>query len=198
MKLDEDEQKLASALFHPIGELTKINWSWYLFLGVALVLLGTVALGSAFITTITTVRVLSVLLIVGGISQSIMAFRMRHLSGFLAILLIGILYLVVGVLMIEHPLRAAEELTLLIACFLMFAGLFRIITALAARFPHRGWVLLNGVITLLLGIMIWRQWPESSLWVIGTFVAIDLLFNGWAWIMLALALRSVSKSAPQS
>ena len=44
--------------------------------------------------------------------------------------------------------------------------------------------------TLLLGLMIYKQWPASGLWVIGLFVGIEMLFNGWAWIMLALSLRS--------
>jgi uncharacterized membrane protein HdeD (DUF308 family) len=56
-------------------------------------------------------------------------------------------------------------------------------------------MLLNGLVTLLLGISIWRQWPESSLWVIGLFIGIDLIFAGWSWIMLALAVKSVAPSS---
>jgi uncharacterized membrane protein HdeD (DUF308 family) len=198
MNVEEHERKFVSELFNPLDELAKVHWTWFLFLGVALVLLGTAALGSAFVATVVAMRVLSVLLIFGGISQSVLAFRMRHLSGILALLLMGILYLVVGILTVGHPLQFAEELTLLIACFLIFGGTFRIITALLARFPHWGWVLMSGIITLALGIMIWRQWPASSFWVIGTFIGVDLLFNGWAWIMLAFTMRNVSRpsSAP--
>lgn len=193
MNIEDPERKAVSVLFNPLEELVKVHWTWFLLLGVALVLLGTAALGSSFVATVAAMEVLSVLLILGGISQSLLAFRMRHLSGFLALLLMGILYLVVGILTVNHPIALAKELTLLIACFLIFGGIFRIITALLARFPHWGWVLLNGVVTLALGIMIWRQWPGSSVWVIGTFIGIDLLFNGWAWIMLALAMRSHSR-----
>ena len=56
--------------------------------------------------------------------------------------------------------------------------------------PHRGWVLLSGLITRLLGILIWRQLPGAAVWVIGTFVGIDMIFAGWSWVMLALAARN--------
>jgi len=76
------------------------------------------------------------------------------------------------------------------AMFFMIAGLFRIVTALLMRYPHWGWVLLNGLITFVLGVLIWRQMPGAALWIIGMFVGIDLIFVGWSWVMLALALRT--------
>lgn len=73
----------------------------------------------------------------------------------------------------------------------MVGGLFRIIGSLAYRFPHWGWVLVGGVINLVLGIMIWQQWPEAAFWVIGLFVGIDLIFTGWTWVMLALGIKNL-------
>jgi len=92
-----------------------------------------------------------------------------------------------------HPQAAAITATgwLVLAAAFMVGGLFRIVSAAADRFHGWGWVLLNGVITLVLGVMIWREWPESALRVIGLFVGIDMLFAGWSWIMMALAVRSV-------
>ena len=80
-------------------------------------------------------------------------------------------------------------MTLIIAIFLIISGIFRIVSALSERFTGWGWVLLNGGVSLLLGLLIYKQWPLSGLWVIGLFVGIDLIFNGWAWIMLSLAMR---------
>jgi uncharacterized membrane protein HdeD (DUF308 family) len=71
----------------------------------------------------------------------------------------------------------------------MFSGVFRIVFALSERFAGWPWVLLNGAVTLMLGFLIYKQWPASGLWVIGLFVGIELIFNGWAWVMLALGLR---------
>jgi uncharacterized membrane protein HdeD (DUF308 family) len=75
--------------------------------------------------------------------------------------------------------------------FLMFDGLFRIVTAISVRYPNWGWMLLNGVVSLVLGIMIWRQWPLSGLWVIGLFVGIQMIFNGWSFVMLAVAAKNL-------
>ncbi len=167
-------------------------WLWFLLLGIALILLGVVALGySMILTTITTVLVFGILLLAGGVVQIVNAFLGRNWGGFFLHLLAGVLHVILGVLMIEHPLRAAEVLTLMQAVAFLVGGSLRIIVVLTERFSAWPWVLLNGVVTLLLGISIWRQWPESSLWVIGLFVGIDLIFNGWSWVMLGLAVRAI-------
>jgi uncharacterized membrane protein HdeD (DUF308 family) len=78
---------------------------------------------------------------------------------------------------------------MLAAAFLL-GGAMRVIYALIQSFAGRGWVLINGFISVLLGIAIWRGWPESSLWVIGLFIGIDLVFNGWLWVMLGLMVKA--------
>ena len=92
--------------------------------------------------------------------------------------------------MVEHPVQAAEGLTLMLAAAFLLGGVMRVIFALIHSFAGRGWVLLNGFISVLLGISIWRQWPESSLWIIGLFIGIDLVFNGWLWVMLGLMVKA--------
>jgi uncharacterized membrane protein HdeD (DUF308 family) len=118
------------------------------------------------------------------------AFWTRNWSGFFLILLMGVLYVVLGLLFVRQPVQAAEALTLLLACALMASGAFRIVGSLMHRFPQWGWVLLGGVLNLALGILIWLQWPFSGFWVIGLFVGIDMLFSGWTWVMPALRLKS--------
>jgi uncharacterized membrane protein HdeD (DUF308 family) len=86
-------------------------------------------------------------------------------------------------------------LTKILAIFLIVVGALDILSALIQRFHGWGWVLLNGGVTLLLGLLINRQWPSSALWVIGLFVGIEMLFNGWAWIMLSLGLKSYKEKA---
>ena len=108
-------------------------------------------------------------------------------------LLMGVLYIVLGLLFVRQPIQAAEALTLLLACTLMVSGVFRIVGSLMHRFHQWGWIFGGGVLNLTLGIMIWSQWPISGFWVIGLFVGIDMLFSGWTWIMLALRLRSLPK-----
>ena len=86
-------------------------------------------------------------------------------------------------------------LTKFIAIFLIVSGLFRSVSALFLQFHDWGWVLLNGVVTLLLGIIINRQMPEAALWVIGLFIGIEMIFNGWSWVMLAIGLKTIAKAS---
>jgi uncharacterized membrane protein HdeD (DUF308 family) len=168
------------------------KWGWLLALGVALIALGVLALGSEF-TTLAVTLTFAVLLIVGGWVEIAAAFWARRWSGFFLHLLFGIIYLVVGLLMIVHPGVAADALTLMIAASFLVGGMLRIVVALTHRFSNWGWVLLNGVVTFVLGFMIWQRWPEASEWVIGLIVGIELIFTGWSWVALALAVRSLPR-----
>ena len=133
------------------------------------------------------------LLVVGGLAQLVGAFWTRDWSGFFLSLLMGVLYLVLGVMFLRHPADALAAVTLLLACGLMVSGLFRIIGSLMYRFPHWGWTLLGGAINLLLGIYIYSQWPLDSFIILGLFVGIDMIFTGWTWVMLALAVRDLGR-----
>ena len=132
------------------------------------------------------------LLIIGGVLEGVHAFwREKGWGGFFIDLLTGILYVVVGFMLVANPAASAVALTLLISLFLMFGGIFRIVVALFVRFHNWGWLLLHGIIILLLGVAIWRQWPLSGLWVIGLFIGIDMIFNGWSLMMLGLAAKRI-------
>jgi uncharacterized membrane protein HdeD (DUF308 family) len=166
-------------------------WFWLLLFGVAQVVLGLLAIGASFIATLAVTLTFGVLLMVGGVVALAGAFSVRRWAGFFLQLLAGILYLVIGLFCVRHPVEAAAALTLLVAAGFLVAGLLRIIVALTHRFHGWGWVLLNGVVTFLLGALVWSQWPQDTVWLIGLCVGIDLLFHGWAWVMFALAVRSL-------
>jgi uncharacterized membrane protein HdeD (DUF308 family) len=118
----------------------------------------------------------------------------RKLSGFALHLLAAALYLLVGLFMLEDPIRAAEVLTLLLAASFLVGGVLRIVFSLAVRFPAWPWVVFNGLVDLLLGVFILNRWPDSSLWVIGLFIGVDLIFHGWSWVVLALSVRTFGQS----
>ena len=168
------------------------HWGWCVALGLALLALGTVALGASALATLVSVIFFGWLLLIGGLMQAVQAFRMRRWGGFSRHLLGGLLSVVVGLLLVGRPEAGALSLTLLMAAFFMVGGLFRIVTALALRFPSWGWAFLGGLVTLLLGVMIWTEWPVSGLWVIGTFVGIDMIFDGWSLVMLGTAARNLT------
>jgi uncharacterized membrane protein HdeD (DUF308 family) len=163
-------------------------------LGVALVVLGTVALGSVRIASLAAAAAIGVLLLLGGAGEAVGAFWCRGWSGFFLELLSGVLSIVVGLLFLRAPVGALAALTLLLACFLMAGGIFKVVAAVVYRFAARGWSLAGGIIDVILGLMIWQEWPASALWVIGLFVGINLLFRGFNWIALGLALRSLPRS----
>jgi uncharacterized membrane protein HdeD (DUF308 family) len=165
-------------------------WAWFLVLGIIVMVVGFAAVGASFIASLATVLVFGALLLVGGVVQVVNAFLARAWRAFFLHLMVGLLQIIVGGLMIEHPLRAAEGLTLMLAAAFLLSGAVRLVHAAVHSFPGRGWTLLNGFITLALGAMIWRQWPESSFWVIGLFIGIDLVFSGWSWVMLGLVVKA--------
>ena len=170
------------------------HWGWFLALGIFMVIVGTLALGSSVAVTLFSMIFLGWLMILAGIVEAVHAFWKKEWGGLFLHLLIGVLYIVVGFMVLANPAASALSLTLIMAIFFILMGIFRIIVAAAMRFPHWGWVLFNGIITFILGIIIWRQWPISGLWVIGLFIGIDLIISGWAWIMLSCAAR---RAAPQ-
>jgi uncharacterized membrane protein HdeD (DUF308 family) len=176
-------------------EAIRGQWVWLLTLGIVLIVVGMLAIGAPFIASLATALTIGALLLVGGAAQLVGSFWTRDWSGFFLMFLMGVLYIVVGLLFLEQPISALEALTLLLACALIVSGIFRIVGSLVSRFPQWGWVLVGGVINLLLGILIWRQWPFTGLWVIGLFVGIDMIFNGWTWIMLALRLKSLPRAS---
>lgn len=166
------------------------EWLFLAAMGVALMVLGAVAIGASEIATLATVLTFGIVLLVGAIFHVIVGIRTRQWGGLFMHLLGGVLYFIAGLFMLKDPLLAAATFTLLIAAFLFVGGIIRMILALTEKFPHRGWVLLNGFISVLLGAAIWRQWPWSGLWVIGLFIGIEMLFSGLSWLMLAVTFRA--------
>jgi uncharacterized membrane protein HdeD (DUF308 family) len=175
----------------------RAHWVWFLVLGIALVVLGTVAIGWACLTTITVAATwfFGFVLLGGGVGEIIHSFTVGRWSGTLVHLLIGILYCVVGFMMVTDPVDSAISLTRIIALFMIVGGIFRVVAALSHRFPGWEWVLLNGGVTLLLGLLVYKNWPQSGLWFIGLVIGIDMIFNGWAWIALAIGIKRLPQPA---
>jgi uncharacterized membrane protein HdeD (DUF308 family) len=171
------------------ADVLRRRWGWFVALGIIQIVLGMIALGASVFVTLATVVFFGWLLLIGGVLSVVHAFWQKQWSGFFIDLAMGALDAVVGFMVVSNPVASAETLTLLIAVFLFMGGIFRIVAALTGRFDNSFWVLLNGVITLALGIMIWRQWPLSGLWVIGLFVGIELIFHGWSLLMVGLSAK---------
>jgi uncharacterized membrane protein HdeD (DUF308 family) len=165
--------------------------------GIVLILLGAIAISAAMLTTFISVVFLGILLMIGGFVVIVDAFtvwRRHHRKGFFLHLIMGLLYFIVGLMVIKNPVTASVSITLLLGIFYIVLGIFRIISSLSLRMPRWGWGAFSGAVSLLLGILIMASWPVSSLYIIGLFVGIDLLLCGWVYLTGALAARALIKT----
>ncbi len=183
-------------LFTPdLGDLKK-HWGWMMGLGITFLILGTIGLGVAIFLTLASVVFFGVLLLIGGGFQLAHAFTCcKGWSGFLSHAVNALLYLVVGLVIVNNPLVASTLLTLIIGVALITVGIFRAVFALQHRgTPAWSWTLFSGVLSILIGLMIIAQWPASGLWVIGLFIALELIMAGWSYILLALSVRKMNQN----
>jgi uncharacterized membrane protein HdeD (DUF308 family) len=170
-------------------EAARKQWGWYLALGIVLILVGIYAISSEAVATLASVIVIGAVLFVAGVAQIITAFMARGAGHIILLLLVGVLDIVVGLMVLEHPDAGALTITLLLAALFVFGGIFRFVSALLLQFPQYGWVAVSGIISIILGILLWMQWPYSALWFIGLVVGLSFIFNGIAWSSLALRLK---------
>ncbi len=191
----DKEATLATAQIALLGEL-KDNWGWLLALGILSTLLGILGFYLTFAFTLASVLLFGFLILAGGVLQLIHAFNCKGWKSAFSHGLIALLYVMAGILIMLDPVLVSSLFTLMLGGILIAAGTLRILMA----FQHRRvadawyWPVLSGVVSMLLGGMIIAQWPLSGLWVIGLFVAIELLINGWTLIFVALAARKATQA----
>jgi uncharacterized membrane protein HdeD (DUF308 family) len=195
---NEPVTDLASAQNTIFGELEK-NWGWLMAFGVLSILLGTIGLGMTFMLTELSLVFFGALLAVGGVFQILDAIKCRGWKSILWHVLIALLYIGAGIVTMLHPALVGISLTLVIAYILIAVGLLRAYMAFQMK-PAAGWYwpLISGLVSVILGGMILAQWPQSGLWIIGLFIAIELLFNGWSYLFIALAARAAAKKRRES
>jgi uncharacterized membrane protein HdeD (DUF308 family) len=186
-----------------------VSWGWLLALGILMAVLGVIGLGMTYWLTVVAVFWFGILAIIGGVTQLIDAFHHKGWKGIIWHVIIGIVYILAGILLITTPVTAAFWLTIFLAIMLIVVGVSRIFMAFQLR-SHGGiwlWVLLSGVVSIVLGILIYGTvtppapeamataegqlaWVQSWGWVIGLFVAIELIMDGVALISIALGVKS--------
>jgi uncharacterized membrane protein HdeD (DUF308 family) len=162
-------------------------------IGIIILLMGIFATGSPLVAGVSLVIAVGFMLIVGGISQ--LAFALKARTGWFSIIL-GSLTILAGVYMVSNPGVALATMTLVIAIYLVMSGVFEVMMAFQIK-PAKGWgwALFSGVISVLLGAMIWSQFPVSVAWTVGTLVGIKLFFSGWMVLMFGLIARAAIKEA---
>jgi uncharacterized membrane protein HdeD (DUF308 family) len=180
-----DRSRSASAL-EPLGAKS----GWIIALGAIYVIVGLIALGSVLMATAAGVLVVGIMMVIAGVAEVVNAFQIKTWGSLFLWLLLGSLYIVAGFVTSQNPLLAAAVLTLMLGAALVISGAMRIILAFNMKEGTSWmWVVLSGVITVLLGLIILTRWPISSLYVIGLFLGIDLVFVGAGWIGVGLGLK---------
>lgn len=194
----QTENATREAILEAVGNRFRSATGWCIGIGIALLLLGMVAIAAPHAATLALEWFLGIILGVGGMLQLLFAFGARSAGQTLWQVLGGILSLVAAGIFLFNPFAGAVALTLVLGVFFLLAGMNK----LALAFVHRGhpawaWLAFNGGVTLILGVMILMQWPGDSLWVIGILVGVDCLLAGWSLVMLGLAGRKALDAPAQ-
>lgn len=189
------EKPVLSVFDDGLNELRK-RWGWILAIGVCLILAGMGVIAAPFLSSLVIESFIGWSLAIGGIAVIIAAFFARSWSGFFGRLGSGLLNVTVGGLLLFNPLAGLVSLTAMVAAYLSADGALRIAVSLQCREQTSGWgwLLANGLLSLLCGSLVAIQLPESSLVVIGALVGVNLIFNGWSHVLLALEVRRVPTS----
>jgi len=160
---------------------------------VLLIIFGILAVASPFFAAVAVSVVIAWLIVLAGVVHLMLAFRAHGAGSMIWKVLVGLAYLFFGVYLILHPVLGVASLTLLLASLFLIEGVLDIILFFQMRsLGGSGWVLVDGIVTLLLGLMIYLQWPSSSAWAIGTLVGVSMIISGVTRVMLWLAVRKAA------
>jgi uncharacterized membrane protein HdeD (DUF308 family) len=165
-------------------------------ISVALIVMGFLAMVLPAIPSVAIALLIGWLVMFHGFIQLAHAFQSKGIGHIAWKLLISACYIVTGILLVAHPLIGLAALTLTLAAFAFALGAVDIVSYFLARAPFRsGWMLLNGIVMLILGVIIWRRWPANSLWVLGSLVGVAMVMTGITRLMMTLTFRKLLRNA---
>ena len=171
----------------------KKSVGWSIALSALMILAGIFAIASPLAAGLAVNIILAWLLVFSGCVHLAFSWFRPSTGGFLWELLVGIVYLFIGIYIVMNPVAGLQSLTIALAIYLFLEAVLEFVLGFTLRpLPGSGWLLVDGAITLILAIMIWRTWPSSTGWVIGTLVGVSILFSGGSRLAVSLAARSVT------
>ncbi|MBF2078597.1 MAG: HdeD family acid-resistance protein [Synechococcales cyanobacterium T60_A2020_003] len=177
----------------------KKTTGWLIAGSILLILLGIAAIAMPGIASVTFTLILAWILLISGIVRIVKSFQSKPVRGFWLNLVVGILYAITGLYILFNPVIGTVSLTAALGILFIVEGIFEIIMSFQARPGGEfSWlVLLDGIITLILGILVWNQFPFSAIWLIGLYVGISLLFSGISLLVIALSARKTLSTGTQ-
>ena len=166
--------------------------TWSIVLSVLMITAGVLAIGVPMIAGVAVTALVAWLLIFSGLLHLAFAWRGGRAGAVLWEILLGIVYGAIGFYVLTNPVAGLASLTLAVAAYLLIEGVLEFVLSFQLRpLPGSGWLLVDGIVTLLLAVMIWSTWPSSAVWVVGTLVGISMLFSGMTRLMLSMAVRRI-------
>lgn len=164
-------------------------WKWFLGLGVFLILLGAAGVSAASVMELTSVLVFGPMLLASSVIQLLIAFFLDNRKESILHLIAAGLEMILGFLILAHPLDNVVSLVVLIAVFLIVGGLFRLARSVTARSRGRNWIVVTGVVAVLLGVALFIGGPAAKIGFVGACIAVDFLCHGASWLAVAMAER---------
>ena len=172
----------------------KKNAGLAVVIGVVTLIAGLLAIMSPLVAGVSITILVGAMLAISGVSQCFLAFKAGAFGRGLMVFVVGVLMTIAGVYMMNQPVAGLATLTIILMSYLLATGALEIIVAFQLK-PADGWglQLFNGIVTLLLGIMLWRQFPLSGAWAIGVLFGIKMIFSGWAFVFIGRNVRKMAK-----
>jgi uncharacterized membrane protein HdeD (DUF308 family) len=167
--------------------------TWSVILSVLMIVAGILAIGLPMVAGVAVTAIVGWLLIFSGLLHLAFAWRGGHAAGIVWEILLGVAYGAIGFYVLANPVAGLASLTFAVAVYLFVEGILEFVLSFRLRpAPGSGWLLVDGIITLVLALMIWSTWPSSAAWVIGTLVGISMLFSGVTRLALSTAVRRIT------
>jgi len=187
-----ENETVASGLLDGI----KKNARLAVIVGILMLICGILAIGSPMVAGMSVTVVVGVMLMIGGISECFLAFQAGAFGKGLLIFIMGALTAVAGFFLFNQPLAGLASITLFLAAYFVVTGISELIGAFQIR-PAEGWgvMLFSGILTVLLGVMLWKQFPVSGAWAVGVLFGIKLVVSGWTLIFLGRGVKGAAKEA---
>lgn len=174
----------------PVRGIAKTSVGWSITLGILLIVLGLIALAAPFIAGVFVETLIAWLLIFAGVGHLVLAWHVRGAGAHIWEALVGVAYIVVAIFLLWHPLAGLVSLTLFLGAYLLFKGIFELVASARIRgVPGGGWILVDGIVSILIALFIWLHLPYTAEWVVGTLLGVAILFSGISRVALALAAR---------
>jgi len=178
------------------GAMVKKASRWFIAVAVLFILLGIFAIAEPFAAGLGVTLLVGWLLVIGAVAHFFAAFKGHGAKHVILQLVVGVVYLIGGLYFLTHTIMGVGTLTLLLSGVILAEGVLEILAYIRLKSMRgAGWLLMNGIVTLLLGGLIWFHWPSSSVWAIGTLVGVNLLMTGMSRLMVGLAARKLASEA---